>query len=181
MSGLLFLKTDDFYIQQASKGGTILCTSIRGISVILFYSTSCDYCKKLIPIFKRLPGQIGGAQFGMANVSIDQLIVKMSRDTIAPIKYVPLIILYVNGRPFIRFDGDMNEESIKQFVYDVGNKIQAQSRERALDERKSGKKSNSDDDIPPYTIGKPLYGQEDVTYLEFSEAYEAPSSSSRTK
>jgi thioredoxin-like negative regulator of GroEL len=172
MSGLLFLQQDDFFIQNASKGGTILCNSIRGISVILFYSTNCEFCKKLIPIFKRLPGQIGGVQFGMANVSSDPNVVRMSRETIAPIKYVPLIILYFNGRPHIRYDNALEERDIKQFVYEVGNRIQSQARERAQEDKKSGKKPSPSDDIPDYTIGKPLYGHDEVTYLEFDEAYE---------
>ena len=35
MSGLLFLQTEDFGIQQGQKG-PILCHSIRGISLVLF-------------------------------------------------------------------------------------------------------------------------------------------------
>ena len=175
MSGLLFLSGEDFSIQQATNGGTLLCNSIRGISVLLFYSPKCEFCQKLIPIFKRLPGQIGGVQFGMANVGADPDIVRRSRDTISPIKYVPLIILHVNGRPFIRYDGGISEGEIKQFVYEVGNKIQAQARERAQEDKKAGgKKSSGHGDIPDYTIGIPLYGNKDdsnVTYLEFDEAY----------
>lgn len=173
MSGLLFLQSDDFSIQPSTRGGEVLCHEIRGISVILFYSTKCDFCQKLIPIFKRLPGQIGGAQFGMANVSSDPNIVMMSRKTIAPITYVPLIILFVNGRPFIRLDQSPTEENIKKFVFDVGNKIQAQTRERIAEEKKTGRKRPPGElEIPEYTIGHPLFGNDDVSYLEYDEAYE---------
>ena len=49
MSGLLFLTNDDFVLNKGTKGN-ILCTSIQGFSLILFYSTQCPHCKSLIPI-----------------------------------------------------------------------------------------------------------------------------------
>ena len=95
MSGLLFLTSDDFIISKGSKG-TILCTSIPGFSLILFYSTQCPHCQNFIPIFKKLPGTIGGCQFGMINVSTNKNCIRLSKDTIAPITYVPYVVLYIN-------------------------------------------------------------------------------------
>ena len=88
MSGLLFLTSDDFQIQQKSKGN-VLCHNIKGFSLILFYSTQCEYCKSLIPIFKELPGTIQGCNFGMLNVNRNKKIIQMSNQTIVPITYVP--------------------------------------------------------------------------------------------
>ena len=73
MSGLLFLQTQDFSIQKGTKGD-ILCHSIRGLSLVIFYSTNCQYSRTLIPIFKRLPGQVGGCQFGMINVRLNMFL-----------------------------------------------------------------------------------------------------------
>jgi hypothetical protein len=53
MSGLLFLQTEDFSIQKGIKGN-ILCHSIRGLSLLLFYSTNCQHSRTLVPIFKKL-------------------------------------------------------------------------------------------------------------------------------
>ena len=124
MSGLLFLGNDDFTLMKGTKGN-ILCSSIPGYSLILFYSTQCPHCQKLIPIFKKLPGTIGGCQFGMINVSLYKKCVQMSKDTIAPILYVPYIVLYVQGKPFMRYNGPHNAEEIKRFVIEVANKIQS--------------------------------------------------------
>ena len=54
MSGLLFLTSDDFYLQQG-QSGHIMSTNIQGFSLVLFYSTMCTHCQDLIPIFKALP------------------------------------------------------------------------------------------------------------------------------
>ena len=103
MSNLLFLTADDFELRKGTKGN-IVCHDISGYSLVLFYSTQCKYCKELIPIFKQLPGTISGCQFGMINVSKNKNIVHMSRNSIAPIEYVP----YVVDLPEV--DGDLREE-----------------------------------------------------------------------
>lgn len=165
MSGLLFLQTSDFNIQKGTKGD-ILCHNINGISLILFYSTKCGYCQKLIPIFKKLPGQIGGCQFGMINVSLEQNVVRQSMNTIAPIKYVPLMMLFVHGKPFIRYDGPHDETEIKKFLVEVTSKLQTKEKFSS-----NNVKQGKDKEIPAYTIGHPLYGQDEVSYLEYDEAY----------
>lgn len=164
MSGLLFLSTDDFSVAKGNKGN-ILCHGIPGFSLILFYSTQCTYCQTLIPIFKRLPGTIGGCQFGMINVSANKQCVKMSKDTIAPIAYVPYIVLYIQGKPFMRYNGPHDGEEIRRFVIEVANKVQSKqkfSSETVKDNKKT---------IPEYTIGIPLCGEDGVCYLDFDDAY----------
>jgi hypothetical protein len=167
MSGLLFLSSEDFTINKGTKGN-ILCHSIPGFSLILFYSTQCEHCQKLIPIFKKLPGTIGGCQFGMVNVSANKSCIKMSKDTIAPITYVPYIVLYINGRPFMRYSGPNEVGEIRRFVFEVAQKVNSKQKfsEEQVKEEPRG------ETIPAYTIGIPLYGDnEERTYLEFDEAY----------
>lgn len=165
MSGLLFLSNEDFSLTKGTKGN-ILCTSIPGFSLILFYSTQCPHCNHLIPIFKKLPGSIGGCQFGMINVSSNKECVRLSRDSIVPINYVPFVILYVNGRPFMKYQGPYDINEIKKFVIEVAQKIESKqkfSSEKVTEDPRGG--------IPKYCLGHPLYGDDDVCYLEFKQAY----------
>ena len=165
MSGLLFLQSGDFNVQTGTKGD-IMCNSIRGISLILFYSTKCSYCQNLIPIFKRLPGSVGGCQFGMINITNERDIIRLSSQTIAPIQYVPLIILFVNGKPFIRYDGPHEEKDLRNFLMDVTKKLQ--TKDKFSDKNK--KQNSNEKEIPLYSVGVPLCG-EDECYLDFDEAY----------
>jgi thioredoxin-like negative regulator of GroEL len=169
MSGLLFLQSEDFSIQKGTKGD-ILCHNIRAISLILFYSTNCKFSRELIPVFKKLPGQLGGCQFGMINVSSDRNVILMSQNTISPVKYVPLIILYVSGRPFIRYDGPHDENEIRRFILEVTSKIQTKEKfsSKEIVKQKEGKYTPS---IPAYASGQPLWGDLDDFYMEFAEAY----------
>jgi len=169
MSGLLFLTSDDFQLQRGQKGPILCCPNFKGISLILFYSTQCEHCQNIIPIFKRLPGSIGGCQFGMINVSNNKKCVMLSRETIAPIKVVPYILLYVNGRPYMRYNGPHKIEEIGRFVIEVSQKIQKNESTDKLENVKQSEKNK----IPSYTIGKPLCGPDNkVCYLEFDSAYD---------
>ena len=175
MSGLLFLQTDDFSIQKGQKG-PILCHSIRGISLVLFYSINCQYSRELIPIFKRLPGQLGGCQFAMINVSAQKNIIGMSKATISEIKYVPLMILYVAGKPFVRYDGPHQESEIKRFIFEVSSKIQTKEKFTNKEAPRHHQQAtmgsgNGTRAIPAYAAGQPLYGDADDFYMEFAEAY----------
>ena len=170
MSGLLFLTSDDFSIQNGPKG-QVMCNNQKGFSLVLFYSTKCVHCQTLIPIYKRLPGSVGGCQFGMINVSNNMKIVEMSKNSIAKIEYVPYIVLYLNGRPILRYDGPHDEGEIRRFVIEVASKLQ--NKEKFIET--SEKIKNKDSGIPAYTIGHPLHGddREKRCYLDFDGAYES--------
>jgi hypothetical protein len=165
MSGLLFLSSDDFHIQKGVKGN-VMCHGIQGFSLILFYSTHCVHCQTLIPIFKSLPGTIGGCQFGMINVSTNKKCVDMCRDTIAPIKYVPYIVLYINGKPFMVYKGPSDANEIRKFIVEVANNVQKKQQFSKEVVKNDPKKA-----IPEYCIGVPLKGDENICYLDFCEAY----------
>lgn len=169
MSGLLFLSSEDFRVEQGANGN-ILCNQINGFSLILFYSTKCVHCHTLTPIFKGLPGSVGGCQFGMINVSFNKRCVQMSQQTITPITYVPYIILYIQGKPFMKYNGPYEAKEIRRFIVEVAEKIQTKQQFESQNVKHNGKKNR----IPEYTIGKPLYGcRDDVCYLEFEEAYKS--------
>ena len=166
MSSLLFLSDEDFFIGKGTKG-PIMCTNIPGYSLILFYSTKCPHCKKLDPIFRSLPGTIQGCQFGMMNVNSNTRIVQLSKNTISPITFVPSLILHVNGRPFMRYQGPHDLDNIRRFIVEVAQKLQNKQKfsEQYVKEDPRGR-------IPDFTIGYPKM-EDDITYLEFNEAYQA--------
>lgn len=157
---LLFLSSDDFNVSHRD-GENILYHEIRGLSLVLFYSNQCRFCQQSLPVFKRLPDIVNGCQFGMINVSMNKSVLMKSMDTITPIKYVPLIILYINGRPYMRYDGPHTENDLRQFILEVSNSIQEIGFTKVTSEK----------GIPSYSVGIPLCGEENVSYLEFNEAY----------
>lgn len=179
MSGLLFLTSEDFNVQRGSKGD-ILCHQIPGFSLILFYSTHCEHCHALIPMFKKMPGTIGGCQFGMVNVGSNRKCVEDSQKTIAPITYVPYIVLYINGKPFMVYKGPYDEGEIRRFIIDVANNVQKKqkfmgsqqemSHQQHMGQKQVQNQQQKKPSIPEYCTGIPVCDG-DVCYLDFSNAY----------
>ena len=163
MSALLYLTAEDFDVYKGKKDN-LLCTNIRGYHIVLFYSTVCIHCKTLIPIFKNLPGTVGNCQFAMVNVGLNKNIVLMSNDTISPIKYVPLIIFYVDGKPFMKYNGPNDIGEIRRFIFEVTQKLGAK---KFYEETTA--KHEEESKIPEYTIGIPKTCEDGVCYLEFDQ------------
>lgn len=168
MSGLLFLTPDDFNIQRGPKG-PVLGNKIRNFSLVMFYSVRCPKCKDLIPVFKRLPGSIGGCQFGICNIDTDRRIIGMSKMTIGPIRYVPYILLFLDGKPITQYDPNKQytKESIQQFIISVAEHLQKKQKLSTL--KNIHTRPNA---LPTYSLGKPVVGDDDVCYLEAIDAYD---------
>jgi hypothetical protein len=97
----------------------------------------------------------------------------MSKDTIAPITYVPYIVLYINGRPFMKYQGPPTADEMKRFILEVAQKME--SKQKFSTEQQSQIQENQREvNIPAYTIGHPLFGcdEDNCTYLPFNEAYD---------
>lgn len=159
-NGLLYLSSSDFRVVKRETGD-IMRHEIPGFSLILFYSTQCPHCENFITIFKRLPGSIKGCHIGMLNVSTNKQCVYNSRETIAPIDYVPFIILYYNGIPTTIYSGPPNPPDIGQFVVEMSRQIQSEQPPPNLQKGRT---------IPAFTIGVPLCG-DNVCYLDYGDAY----------
>ena len=168
MSTLLFLQSDDFSVQKGMKGD-ILCHTIKGYSIVLFYSTQCVHCHSLIPVFKQLPGTIANCQFAMINVSMQKNVILMSRTTIAPITVVPYIMFYVNGKPYSKYPGKHDPNEIKRFIMEISRSLQGKQK---FFEDESTSKQSTKRQIPDFTSGIPKeLCDDEVCYLEFDTAY----------
>lgn len=124
MSGILFLGNEDFCVRAGEKGNMLCMSGWKGLTLVMFYSKECKFCHNLINKFKQLPTIVNGCKFGMVCVNRNMEIVEKSKNTIAPIEYVPDVILYVDGVPYIRYDGPHEIDNIKTFIFSVYEKLQ---------------------------------------------------------
>lgn len=146
MNSLLYLTPHDFNENMHHK--------IVNTSIVLFYATTCQHSLQLLPIFKKLPKTVnGGCQVGLFNVGFYQEIIPRSQNTDTPIKYVPYIVMYNNGVPFIQYEGEQNEKAIIEFIKTMIDKIKQ--------ETKRVKRA--------YCEGQPLCGDDEECYLVVDE------------
>jgi hypothetical protein len=106
----------------------------------------------------------------MINVSSNKQCITISKNTIAPITYVPYIILYFNGKPYMVYKGPYDANEIRRFVLEVAGNLQ--KKQKFAEAPKQVQKGGHKKTIPDYTVGIPVYGQGNaVTYLDFEIAY----------
>jgi hypothetical protein len=107
----------------------------------------------------------------------------MSQQTIAPVKYVPYIVLYIDGRPFMTYSGPASVEEIGRFIVQTSQNMpkqqpftQDRSRPQSGPPGSAGYDSaagSQEPGIPAYTIGHPVKGGKNdmVCYVLMKDAY----------
>lgn len=161
MNSIIRLVSADFTVSQGSKG-LILTTGIKGIALILFWSPNCkNICVPLIQTFQKLPQLFGSVKFCALNINENQPVLAMAQKTIAPIDYVPHIVLYVNSKPFLLFDDEPTIKKLADFVQYTLKLIE--SKKRYID-----KGVNIESDMPRVSTGNAyldLVCDDNVCYL----------------
>jgi len=88
-----------------------------GYTLVFFKMTGCAGCNAFAPIFSDLSVTAPGIDhFVTINVSTYRNVVAMSRDTKTPIQIVPLIILYIDGKPYAKYTGKKSLPDVLSFI-----------------------------------------------------------------
>jgi thiol-disulfide isomerase/thioredoxin len=120
---IMYLDSSNFGIGTGTKG-KLLFNNVPGISIILIYSTNCGVCTTVIPIFKQLPQYVDKCKFGVINIDKNKDVIAKSLETTMPIKYVPQIIIFHNGKPFVKYTGEKKLEPMVSFFRDTILRVQ---------------------------------------------------------
>lgn len=110
-SSLRTLTSADFEAPEKN----VMYLRYPGVVFVLFKKKDCKYCGSLYPILTKL-SQDRRLMWGIADVGDHRQIVAMSNTTNTPIKGVPMMILYVNGRPHAVYNGNRTIEDIAAFI-----------------------------------------------------------------
>ena len=112
----------------------------------------------------------------MVNVSQNKGLISKSATTRSPIKYVPLLILHINGEPYMRYDGPHKIEEIKRFVIEIAQKVSKNKKPQSTQSQQAHNNAailSKEKEVPAYTIGVPKNAgnRNEVCYLGFESAY----------
>lgn len=163
----MFLTPEDFYVANGE-----LVLKIPGFAFIFFMSKECTFCDDVKPAFNRVSQMIQGCTFAYMDVDQkQQQIVTMSHQTGAPIQYVPLLLLFVNGRCVGKFTPD--EDNPSNNLTKMTNFIMASASKTTGQQSASTQKQETvESDIPKYSIGIPgNLANRRVCYLGYEQAY----------
>lgn len=176
------LTQNDFYVDNVQKRNPdpnapqqkVLRTSQKGIIFTFFHldDEACDNCKLLKPEFMKLPNIIPQINYALVDLKAYPGIAKKTIGTVAPITYVPYLIVFVDGRPFLRYDGGKSSTEMAQFLRELLNNIPKDVLQRSTSESKNNTKFN--EEVPIYPAGGIPYNvvcdkNSGVCYLSFDE------------
>lgn len=100
----------------SNAGGRALRCNLPGITFVMFKTDTCDHCNQLLPIFQQLARQDMRITWAVVDVSRYRNIVTMSKMSSTPIRAVPMMILYVDGRPHANYKGKRHPQAIMGFL-----------------------------------------------------------------
>ena len=163
MTSIYSLTNEDFFLEKGQKG-MILCTNLTGISLLFFYSDQCVHSNALKPIFAQLPKIVGGCLFATVNVAKNKKTILLSQQSIAKIDYVPYVILYINGKPFMRYKDEYTLQGLSSFVINITKELQKKN--QFIKDKKGGTTLTDST-----TLGVPICGTYEYYYTDFKHAY----------
>lgn len=123
MSRVTYLSEKDFFLSKGDKN--VLCTTKKGISVVMFSSRRCKHCEETYPIFTKLSTYDFKVpcSYNILLVEDNINVVISSQKSTSPVKATPHIIIYVNGRPSMAYTGDRDLKSMSAFFYEFLSRI----------------------------------------------------------
>lgn len=158
----MFLTPNDFAIQN----GELVKPNDQGYSFVFFFTNDCRWCDDVKPAFNYLYRTIRGVNFAYMDVAQNNWQLRnMALRTSTPIEYVPLLLLFANGRQIAQFFQD--EDNPQNNIPKMQNFIMANTRQHQQQQstRIRGVNSSSragvgpsqggNSDIPAYSIGIP--------------------------
>ena len=143
-TGLVYLRKENFGVDKIQEG-PVLCNSIKGFSIVLFYSPQhCQYSPAALQEFKRIVGTVNGIVVAVLNIDAAMDVVRLSRNTLTPIEGVPYIMLYYNGIPRQVYPDnyDLTAEAIRNFAATVSTRL-AQALAPKTPSARTSKRDNS--------------------------------------
>lgn len=160
---LLFFESRNFEIKNALNKKYFCVKDIKGLCLVYFYTSECGHCKKFTNFFTSAPNRIKGEiTFVMCNAQNMLPFLSATNDSTTPINEVPYILLYHDGWPIRRYDGQQDYDVMANFI------------RSALDDI-SRTKNASNSGQPQAALSaqapQPPKNQNQVCYLTFGEAY----------
>lgn len=114
MSSITFLSSHQFVVIGTRQ--KTLGINLQGNILVFFKMQGCNNCSQFEPVFAQLSKQEGRVTCAIIDITQNRDVVLWSRSTSTPISAVPVLILYVNGRPRAKFSGTKNIPSIQAFI-----------------------------------------------------------------
>jgi len=177
----IYLSNRDFVIGQGAKGPVIRAEGLKGFFLVAFIADNCVHCENLLETMSEIHESVPHCNLSILNFSegANIEVAKKSQKTILPIKSTPVIVMYVDGKPFMRYDGARTANGLIRFVDDVINLFNQSKGQRegndGNDEKNEEERPNWEELIPGFTVGIPynmVCNDVGKCYFQYDDLYD---------
>lgn len=116
----MILTSKDFTVINSE----LVLINSRGFSLVFFSAPQCGYCDEFKPYFDFVSRRVTGCSFFFCDMSEERQLEEASQYTKTPITYVPLVLLFANGKIINQFFPDEqnpnnNADLLVRFLQDA--------------------------------------------------------------
>lgn len=171
---LIELNADAFRKLKGSKGYVLGIPNAENLTLLMFYSTQCEYCDQAMPELARLSRHLREnnlpIQVAVCDVGKNRAVIKEAADTVDPIKYVPYTVIYLKDKPYVRYNGNKVAEEMFKYLIEVMRRIDTRQQFVRADSRQE--EEDKDEEQPQSGLGVPynMVTEQSVCYLTNEEA-----------
>jgi thiol-disulfide isomerase/thioredoxin len=173
---LIELNADSFRKLKGTKGYVLGIPNANNLTLLMFYSTQCEYCDQAMPELSRLSRHLREnnlpIQVAICDVGKHRSVIKEASETVDPIKYVPYMVIYLKDRPYVRYNGNKVAEEMFKYLIEVMRRIDTRQQFVRSDVRTQEDQEEKEEQESAPGLGVPynMITEQSVCYLTNEEA-----------
>jgi thiol-disulfide isomerase/thioredoxin len=171
---LIELNADAFRKLKGSKGYVLGIPNAENLTLLMFYSTQCEYCDQAMPELARLSRHLREnnlpIQVAVCDVGKNRAVIKEAADTVDPIKYVPYTVIYLKDKPYVRYNGNKVAEEMFKYLIEVMRRIDTRQQFVRADSRQEDEEKDEEPTQPGIGVPYNMVTEQSVCYLTNEEA-----------
>ena len=171
---LIELNADAFRKLKGSKGYVLGIPNAENLTLLMFYSTQCEYCDQAMPELSRLSRHLREnnlpIQVAVCDVGKNRAVIKEAADTVDPIKYVPYTVIYLKDKPYVRYNGNKVAEEMFKYLIEVMRRIDTRQQFVRADSRQEEEEKDEEQTQPGIGVPNNTVTEQSVCYLTNEEA-----------
>ena len=171
-SGIIELHAESFKKIKGNRGFVLGIPNAQNLTLLMFYSIQCTYCDQAMPeleklsrfvIDKNLPINIA-----VCDIMKNKKVIQESADTVDPIKFVPYMPIYLDDKPYLRYNGKKTAEEMLNYLIEVLKRVSTRQKFVQRQQVKEEEQSHvSQAEGVPYNV----VCEGDVCYLTQDELF----------
>jgi hypothetical protein len=159
MSGIIELTAESFKKMKGNRGFVLGLPDMQNITLIMFYSIQCPHCDNAMPELEKLSQFIISnnlpIQIAICDILKNKKIIQESAETVDPIKFVPYMPIYLNEKPYLRYNGKKTAEEMLNYLIEVLKRVDTRQKffnNKIVDEEEKSESDNYSSEGIPYNI-----------------------------